>query len=117
MSAQQVPALRTTLMPRGNLKARTFVNWQGMQAGAASNTMGLAEVDGHVDSGFVIPVITLGTGIALAGAPLDGTETRLQTDANGMVVPYTSGPLVARLIPGQVAGAAGLPVEVFVIPN
>ena len=41
----------------------------------------------------------------------------LQVDASGRVIDKVAGATVARLLPGQVAAAAGVFVEVLLIPN
>ena len=54
------------------------------------------------------------TSMVEAGAAIDGTETRLMSDAQGRAIPWTTGNVVAaRFKRGQTATAAGQIIEVF----
>jgi hypothetical protein len=104
-----------SLRAAGNITKKRFVNYAATQATANQNTIGVA--DFGVTPGENAAVAHLGVATVTAGAVINGTETRLQTDAQGRAVPFTTGPVVARLFPGQTAIAAGDEIAVILIPN
>jgi hypothetical protein len=99
----------------GTVTKKRFVNYNGTQAVANQNTIGVAVYGGV--SGDCIEVDHLGVTAVEAGAVINGSELRLQTDAQGRAVPYTTGPTVAKLFPGQTATAAGQEISVTLMPN
>jgi hypothetical protein len=90
-----------------------------VQAGAnagASTTPLLGVADENITAGLPGRVIRGETAFVEAGAAIDGTEQRLQTDSAGRAITWTSGQNVsAYLVPGQTATAAGQFVEVYLV--
>lgn len=109
-----LPILTGTVKATGPVLARRFVSVVGAQAGAAANTAGVARTDAAAGDNF--PVDVLGTAVVVAGGPIPAGAA-VETDADGRAVVHTTGPVVARLVPGETAQAAGDPVEVVLIPN
>ncbi len=99
----------------GTIAAKRFVTRNGTQAGANANTLGVA--DFAVVAGETALVDHLGISVVECGAVLNGSERRLETDANGRAVPYTTGPVVALLPPGIVSTAIGQEVSVLLLQN
>lgn len=110
--AQQIMGLSITAT--GVIGEYRFVTPACAQAGAAVNTLGVARMAAAL--GDCIPVDVLGTAVVEAGAALTAGGL-LETDASGRAVNKAAGVAVARLLPGQVATAAGQFVEVLLIPN
>ena len=114
MGLSQQATIVFTVVAAGTIKGKRGVNWLGQQAVADSAIMGIADCDAV--AGDALRVVQGVTAVAESGAAIDGTETRLKTDAQGRLVPWTTGVTVAaRLMPGQTATAAGQFVEVFPI--
>jgi len=114
MSRQAQPSVSLSLTTTGVIVEYRFVNTSVAQAGAASNTFGVARM--AAASGDVIPVDAVGTAIVETGAAF-AAGTLLATDASGRAVAWAAGAAVARALPGQAATAAGQFVEVLLIPN
>lgn len=115
--AQQATNVMTIVSTGAGSKGRA-VNWAGAQATAGQAICGIA--DHNFVSGEAIRVIVGVTADAVSGAAIDGSETRLVTDSQGRLIPWSTGVIVAaRLIakPGNVATAANQTVEVFPIQN
>lgn len=106
-----------SIVATGTITKGRAVAWNGTQAGAASPIIGIA--DHNAVAGDAVRVIAGATAEAEAGAVIDGVETRLATDAQGRLVPWTAGVVAARLLPnpGNTASAAGIFVEVVPIQN
>ncbi len=103
-----------TATASGTISAHRFVANDSSQAGNAANTMGVARTDAA--DGEALPVDMLGTAIVEAGAVI-AAGAAVQTDANGRAITKAAGPTVARLMPGESAGAVGDLIEVILIPN
>lgn len=114
--AQQANLVMTVVATGSGSKGRG-VTWTGTQAGAAAAICGVA--DHNYVTGDAVRVIFGATADVEAGAAIDGTETRLATDAQGRFVPWASGTVAARLVPkpGNTATAAGQFVEVVPIQS
>lgn len=117
MSKQQRATRTVTVVPAANITAKRLVTMAWAQAGAnagASTTPILGVADENITAGLPGRVIRGETAFAEAGAAIDGTEQRLQTDSSGRVIPWASGQNVAAyLVPGQTASAAGQFVEIY----
>lgn len=118
MTAQQVSTVVTTITAAGTIAAYRAVAVDGTQAADGGGTgvviMGIA--DNSAVQGDALKINRGPTAMAVAGAVIDGTENRLKTDAQGRLIPWTTGSVIAaRLKPGQIATAAGDIVEVFPI--
>ena len=114
MSRQALPSVTLSLTATGAIAEYRFVNTAVAQAGAASNTFGVARMAAAI--GECIPVDAVGTAVVETGAAL-AAGTLVATDALGRAVAWSAGAAVARVLPGQVATAAGQFVEVLLIPN
>ena len=118
MSRQARTTRTTTATPSAaEIPIFRFVGWDHEVVGANGNVMGIScEHVGVGENGL----IALGeTAVVEAGAPLDGTEQRLKSDANGRAIPWAAGTDItaAMLRPGQTAAAVGDPVEVHIIQS
>jgi regulator of RNase E activity RraA len=96
---------------------KRFISRTGAQATAGQNTIGVC--DYTVAPGETALCDHLGVTMVEVGAaiPANATERRLQTDADGKAVPFTTGPAVALLLPSESANAAGQLISVILIPN
>jgi Uncharacterized conserved protein (DUF2190) len=107
--------LRFTVTATGPIAKGRCVNWNGAQAGANEAIYGIADTPAL--TGEQVAIIPAGaTADAEAGAAINGAERRLMTDAQGRLIPWTTGNIVAaRLVPRgleNVASVAGVFVEV-----
>lgn len=103
----------------GTIEKGRCVTWDATQAGANAIIMGIA--DHRVIAGEDLRVIPIGcTADAEVGAAVNGSERRLMTDAQGRLIPWTTGNNVAaRLVArnsSNVATAAGQFVEAMAFP-
>lgn len=115
MSRQFTSCLALTVTASGAVTEYRFVTPAGAQvAGAGVATLGVARFTAADTDQLTVDVI--GTAIVESGAALTANGS-LQVDASGRVIDKAAGIAVARLLPGQVAGAAGVFVEVLLIPN
>ena len=114
MSRQSQPSVTLSLTATGVIGEYRFVNTAVAQAGAASNTLGVARMAAAI--GDTIPVDAAGTAIVETGAAI-AAGALVATDASGRAVTWAAGAAVARVLPGQSASAAGQFVEVMLIPN
>jgi hypothetical protein len=121
MTAQQVATQVVSLTAKTPVKGKRAIDWRGLQAGANSRIMGVADTNAEIDESFLC--IQGISAIVESGAAIPGVETaadangvRLMTDADGRFIPWTAGSNVAaQLVPGQLATGAGQYVEVFPI--
>lgn len=117
MSKQQVATVVRTVHAVGAIAECRAVARNGSQAtdgtsSAGVNIIGFADTAAADGDNFKLNVGP--TSWAEAGAAIDGTELRLKTDANGRVIPWSSGGIVAAILKqGQTATAAGQIVEVI----
>ena len=110
--AQQIIATQSILAQGAGSKGQA-IGWNCQVAGANAAIMGIA--DHNFVAGDAVRVIVDVVADALSGAAIDGTESRLMTNAAGKLIPWTTGNIVAaRLIvkPGNVATGADQVVEV-----
>lgn len=114
-AAVKQSAVPLNILATGAIAAKRFVTRAGAQAGAAANTIGVA--DTAAASGETVLVDHLGITVVECGAILNGSERRLQTDANGRAVAFTAGPVVAILPPGVTSTAANQEISVILLPN
>jgi hypothetical protein len=114
--AQQATRVLTVVATGTIMKGRA-VTWNGAQAGAGAAIIGIA--DHNAVATDALRVIAGASADAEAGAVIDGVETRLATDAQGRLIPWTAGIVAARLLPkpGNTASAAGIFVEVVPIQS
>jgi hypothetical protein len=105
------------IVTTGAIERKRFINRAGAQAGAGQNTLGVN--DYTVAAGETALCDHLGVTMVEVGAaiPANATERRLQTDADGRAIPFTTGPAVAVLLPQQSALAAGQLVSAILISN
>ncbi len=114
MGRETLPVLTLPIPLAGTVAVERFVTYGGAQAGAAANTIGVAQTNGV--AGQVIPVIADGLAAVEAGAAI-AAGVAVETDAQGRAITRTSGPIVGRMFPGEVAVAAGDRVVIRLIPN
>ncbi|MEM8602833.1 MAG: hypothetical protein AAGF24_03220 [Cyanobacteria bacterium P01_H01_bin.121] len=118
MSSAQMQAGRTMNYPvTGKVEPYIAITWTGEIANAGVGGEGQYIIGFTSRSGEdeVINLIRGETSLAIAGVPLDGTEQRLKTDANGHLIPWAApGDKVAALLKkGVTADAAGHRIEVL----
>ena len=112
MSKQQIATRVVSVVPSGTITRKRFVNFSWAQAGAGESILGVA--DEQIEPGIAGRVIVGETAIVESGAAINGSETRLMSDAQGRVIVWTTGNTIAgRLVRGQTATAAGQFVEVY----
>jgi predicted lipoprotein len=112
VTKQQITSRVATVVPAADIKAKRCVTFEEAQATANAVIMGVA--DENIFATLAGRVVVGETAIVETGAAIDGTETRLMTDAEGRVVPWTTGMNVAgRLKKGQLATAAGQFIEMY----
>jgi len=112
MTAQQTATIVFTIHATADIEAKRFVGWNDATAAAGAAIKGVS--DHKIASGENGRVIE-GVGAMIeTGTAIDGTETRLMSDAAGRAIPWTTGNIVAaRFKTGQVATAAGQIIEIF----
>jgi hypothetical protein len=105
------------IVTTGAIAKKRFINRLGAQATANQNTLGVN--DYAVVAGECALCDHLGVSMVEAGAAIAAnvTERRLETNATGQAVTYTTGPAVAVLLPGQSATAAGQLISVILLSN
>lgn len=94
---------------------KRFMNRLGGQATANQNTFGVVEYAVGIGETALVDhrgITTVEAGAAIAA---NVVERRLETDANGRAVTFTTGPAVAELVPGQSALAAGQLISVVLL--
>lgn len=114
-AAVKQAAYPLNILATGAIAAKRFVTHAGTQAGAAAKVLGVS--DTAIASGEYGVVDVFGITVVEAGAVLNGSEKRLQTDADGRAVAYTAGPVVAYLANGSTSTAAGQEISVLLIQN
>lgn len=114
MSQQNISILKLSLVAAGTIARGRFVTGAGVQAGAQAKVLGVADCD--ATSGKDVGIDTIGTAVVEAGGAF-AADIELETDANGKAVARTTGPVVARSLPGQSSSGAGQFVEVLLIPS
>lgn len=117
MGAIKQSVVNLNLVTTGAIAKKRFINLLGAQATANQNTLGVN--DYAVLVGDTALCDHLGVTIVEAGVaiPANATERRLETDASGRAVPFTTGPCVAKLLPNQTALAVGQLISVILISN
>lgn len=116
MTDQCQPHIVLPVTPAADIAARRFVTWAWAQAVADDDCMGISRE--KIDANCTGAVITGGTAVVEAGAPLNGTVPQLKADANGRAIACTAGDSTqAVLKPGQTAAALGDLIEVYVYPT
>ena len=115
MSSQQTGTQTITIQAAADIPMKRFVGWNDQTATAGAAVKGVS--DHVIKSGENGRLIYGITAMVESGAAVDGTETRLASDASGRVIPYTSGAVAARFKRGQTATAAGQLIEVFLLPS
>lgn len=109
---QKISILTLAVVAGAALAAERFVEADGTYPTAGGAVFGVANTAGA--SGDRVPVDVIGTTIVTAGDDFP-VDTILQVDANGKVVPQTTGVAVAKAL--QASGADGDRVEVLLLPN
>jgi hypothetical protein len=114
MSQNNIPVLTLPVLSTGNILAKTFVTYAGLQCGAAGRALGVA----RANSDFIgQPVATdvIGTTQVLTGAAVNQGD-KLQSDANGNAITQTgTNPVLAVAL--EAATGAGQTIEVLLVPG
>lgn len=110
-------ASNTSVMTIGVIAAVTITQFQaitaaGAVATAAGNAVGFAQTGGA--SGARLPVVALGTSIAVAGAAI-AMGALVEVGTAGKVVTRSAGVSIGRAL--SAAAADGDQIEVLLIPN
>jgi len=85
----------------------------GANAAAAGNAVGFADIGGV--SGDLIPVVVIGTALAIAGATVAvGDPLKVHTTVTQVAPQGGTGTIIARALS---AGAAGDVIEVLIVGN
>lgn len=105
------------IVTTGAIARKRFISHAGAQATANQACLGVN--DYAVAAGETALCDHLGVTMVEAGAAIAAnvTERRLETNADGRAVTYTTGPAVAVLLPGQSATAAGQLISVVLRSN
>ncbi len=108
-----------TVLAQGDGEEFAAVTFAGTVAQGGAGNIG-EMVIGFADHGFkigqAVRINYACTSIAISGAAIDGTERRLKTAANGRLIPWTAGSIVAAvLMQGETAAGAGEKIRVFVM--
>jgi hypothetical protein len=107
-----LPLFAPSIVLTGAVTAGHAVSYAGATCTAGQKMLGIAKMDGS--SGDAIPVVAIGTAVAICGAAVSVGDD-LQTDASGRVVDLTSGVFVGTAMGDTTV--AGQQVEVFVAGN
>lgn len=110
-----IAILTLTVAAAGSLSSNRVVTQAGAYPAAGGKSFGVSRTSAEAQ-GDLVPVDVLGTSIAEAGAAF-ATDTDLMVDAQGRVIPLTTGSKypVARAM--QLSSGAGALVEVLLIPS
>ena len=109
---QKISVLTLAVVAAASLAAERFVGADGNYPAAGGAVFGVTNTGGA--AGERGPVDVMGTSIATPGAEIDVDEL-LQADAQGKLVPQTTGVAVAKAM--QAAGADGDRIEVLLLPS
>ncbi len=112
MAASNRPVLTISVTATGAIAQYNAVTAAGAVASAAGNAVGFADTAGS--TGSRVPVTTLGTAIAVAGAAITAGAA-VEVGASGKVVTKSAGITVGRAL--TAAAADGDQIEVLIIPN
>jgi hypothetical protein len=116
MTAQQIATQTFTITAAGAIAGKRGINMANQQAIANQQIVGVADHDAKL--GENLRAIRGITAIVETGAAVNGSESRLVTDADGRFVPWATGGVVAaRLKLGQTATGAGQLIEVYPVVN
>lgn len=111
MPSGNLSLLTLTVVATATVASDRFLTAAGAYPAAAAKALGVARAGG--DTGALLPVDVMGTGIAEAGGAF-AKDAALELDATGRVVVKTTGVGVARAL--EAATAAGAFVEVLLTP-
>lgn len=111
MPATKIPLLTLSVAAAATITERQAVAHDGTVAAAAGAMLGLSQFD--AEAGDQVPVDTLGTSIATAGAAITAGQD-LEIGAAGKLVPLAAGRKVAVAL--QAAAADGALIEVLLTP-
>ncbi|NJR38536.1 MAG: hypothetical protein HC781_06415 [Leptolyngbyaceae cyanobacterium CSU_1_4] len=120
MPGTQQATIVLSVVAQGTIEKGRAIGWNAQQAGdgGGNGVAIMAIADHRAVLGEAVRAIAGATAMAESGALIDGTETRLKTDAQGRFIPWTTGSVVAaRLMPGSTATGAGQTIEVFPIQS
>lgn len=112
MAASHVALLTLGVTATAAISRGTAVTTGGANPSAAAASLGFAMQDAAI--GDRVPVVALGTAIAIAGAAITAGSL-VEIGSNGRVVTKSAGVTVGRAL--TAAGANGDEVEVFLFPN
>jgi len=116
MPNSQQTTVVSTVVATGTILPKRGVSRLAAQATANQPIIGFSDHKVEVDEALRLNEGP--TSMAESGAAIDGTERRLIMDAQGRVIPWTTGGVVAALLqPGQTATAAGESIEVRPVVN
>jgi len=111
MPATKIPILTLSVVAAAAITERQAVAHDGTVAAAAGAMLGLSQCD--AETGDQVPVDTLGTSIATAGAEITAGQD-LEVGAAGKLVPLSAGRKVAVAL--QAGAGDGSLVEVLLTP-
>lgn len=119
MAGTQQATQVITVVIQGTVEKGRAIGWNAQQAGdGGGNGVAIMAIADHRGTNEAIRAIVGLTALAESGAAINGSETRLKTDAQGRFIPWTAGSVVAaRLMPGSTASGAGEFVEVVPIQS
>jgi hypothetical protein len=110
-----IALLTLHVVAAATLSANRGVTTAGAVPAAAARVAGFTRNAGV--TGDLVPIDVLGTTIAESGAAI-AAGARVEVDNLGRVITLASGVCVGAMAPGQAAaGAAGVLVEIVLIPN
>lgn len=112
MAASSTNTLVLSVVATAALTQFRGVTIAGAVPAANATALGIAQQGGAI--GDSVPVVTLGTAIAEAGAAI-AVGAQLGYDASGRVVTWASGSVIGRAL--TAASAAGDQIEALLIPN
>jgi hypothetical protein len=119
MTTQQKVVEQYSIFAAATIRPKRFVGWDNRECTAGAATRGVAQETIALNE--CGPIVKTISAIVETGAAINGTETRLVSDAQGRAIPYAgTGVVVGRLMTAnQTAIGAGEFVEamVFVTPG
>ena len=113
MTPTYKPAHKIGILATAPVQAKHLIGLNGETCAAAATALGVAEYG--ADAGQHFSVITSGTALVVAGAPITAANTKLQANADGEAIPHTTGRACGILVPGSLAVQAGDEIEMLII--
>ena len=113
MPSGNIAILTLTVKAGGALAAGRFGTRAGASPAAGAGAFGCPRTKAEA-AGDLVPCDVQGTTVAEAGAAITADQT-VQVDAQGRVVPFSTGAAVGRAM--EAAGAAGAFIEILLVPT